>query len=102
MIQFNLSLFFEPSVHESAIRALKTVIMPEIEKQEFVDQIFLFEISSHQEPDTVGYSLQCWLPTSEESHQEVIENLVSGFFQKEFANQFVYFPSQLRRVESRE
>jgi len=98
MIQFNLSLFFEPSVHESAIRALKTVIMPEIEKQEFVDQIFLFEISSHQEPDSVGYSLQCWLPTSEESHQEVIENLVSGFFQKEFANQFVYFPSQLRRV----
>ena len=99
MIQYNLSLFFEPTIHESAIRALKTVIMPEIEKQAFVDQIFLFEISSHQEPDSVGYSLQCWLPTFEESHPEFIEGIVSGFFQKEFANQFVYFPSQLRRVD---
>jgi len=98
MIQYNLSLFFEPSIHESAIRALKTVIMPEIEKQDFIDQIFLFEITSHQEPDSVGYSLQCWLPAFEESHQEFIEGIVSGFFQKEFANQFVYFPSQLRRV----
>jgi len=100
MIQYNISLFFEPTIHESAIHALKTVIMPEIEKRAFVDQIFLFEITSHQEPDSVGYSLQCWLPEFEEGHKEFIEEIVSGFFQKEFANQYVYFPSQLRRVDS--
>jgi hypothetical protein len=77
MIQYNLSLFFEPSIHESAIRALKTVIMPEIEKQDFIDQIFLFEITSHQEPDSVGYSLQCWYPPS----RSPIRNLLKVLFQ---------------------
>jgi len=100
MIQYNISLFFEPSITDSALRALKTVLMPEIEKQDFVEQIHLFEITSHQEPDSSGFSLQCWLPTFEESHQEYIEGIVSGFFQKEFANQFVYFSSQLKRVDS--
>ena len=97
MIQYNISLFIEPSITETALKALKTVIMPEIEKQNFVSQIYLFEITSHQEPDSKGFSLQCWLPTFEESHQEYIEGIVSGFFQKEFANQFVYFPSQLKK-----
>jgi hypothetical protein len=98
MIQYNLSLFIEPSITETALKALKTVIMPEIEKQAFVDQIHLFEISSHQEPDSNGYSLQCWLPEFEEEQKDFIEGIVSGFFQKEFANQYVYFPSQLKRV----
>ena len=62
MIQYNISLFFEPSITDSALRALKTVLMPEIEKQNFVSQIYLFEITSHQEPDSKGFSLQCWLP----------------------------------------
>jgi hypothetical protein len=101
MIQYNISLFFEPSISESAIKALQTVIMPEIAKQSFIEQIHLFEISSHQEPDSNGYSLQCWLPEFEEEQKEFIEGIVSGFFQKEFANQFVYFPSQLKRVASR-
>lgn len=98
MIQYNISLFFEPSISEAALRALKTVVIPEMEQQSFLDQIFLFEITSHQEPDSKGYSLQCWLPEFEENHKEYIEGVVSGFFQKEFANQFVYFPSQLKRV----
>ena len=98
MIQYNISLFVEPSITEAAIRALKNVIIPEIEKQSFIDQIHLFEISSHQEPDSNGYSLQCWLPEFEEEQKDFIEGIVSGFFQKEFANQYVYFPSQLKRV----
>ena len=98
MIQYNISLFIEPSITEKALKALKTVIMPEIEKQAFIDQIHLFEISSHQEPDSNGYSLQCWLPEFEEEQKDYIEGIVSGFFQKEFANQYVYFPSQLKRV----
>jgi hypothetical protein len=100
MIQYNISLFFEPSITDSALRALKTALMPEIEKQNFVSQIYLFEITSHQEPDSKGFSLQCWLPEMEDSQQEFIEGIVSGFFQKEFANQFVYFSSQLKRVDS--
>lgn len=99
MIQFNISLFFEPSICDAALRALKTVVIPEMEQQDFLDQIFLFEITSHQEPDSKGYSLQCWLPEFKEDHQEYIEGIVSGFFHKEFANQFVYFPSQLKRVD---
>ena len=41
MIQYNISLFIEPSITETALKALKTVIMPEIEKQAFIDQIHL-------------------------------------------------------------
>ena len=81
MIQYNISLFIEPNITETALKALKTVIMPEIEKQAFIDQIHLFEISSHQEPDSNGYSLQCWLPEFEEEQKDFIEGIVSGFFQ---------------------
>ncbi|MFM6947387.1 MAG: DUF4286 family protein [Aquirufa sp.] len=98
MIQFNLSLFVENSIHENAILALQKIVIPELEKQNFIDQIYLFEIESHQEPDSKGYSLQFWLPNFDEAQKVYIESIISEFFLQEFANQYVYFPSQLRKI----
>jgi hypothetical protein len=53
---------------------------------------------SHQEPDSKGYSIQCLIPDFEEQHGDEIENLISTYFQQKFPNQFVYFPSQLKRI----
>lgn len=98
MIQFNLSLFVENSIHEKAIVALQKIIIPALEKQNFINQIYLFEIESHQEPDSKGYSLQFWLPNFDEAQKVYIESIISEFFLQEFANQYVYFPSQLKKI----
>ncbi|RXK52124.1 DUF4286 family protein [Aquirufa rosea] len=98
MIQYNLSLFFENSVEEKAVIALKKIILPEIEKQDFIQDVYLFEIQSHQEPDSKGFSLQCWLPAEFEQETSFIEGLVTRFLLKEFPNQHVYFPSQLKKL----
>ncbi|MHA8052136.1 DUF4286 family protein [Aquirufa sp. OSTEICH-129A] len=98
MIQYNLSVFVENSIEEKAIIALKKIIVPEIEKQTFISQVYLFEISSHQEPDSKGYSLQCWIEPEFEKQTAIIEGIVSGFLLEEFPNQHVYFPSQLKKL----
>ncbi len=101
MIQYNLSFFIEHQIEEDAIIALKRIILPELQKFEFIKQLYLFEIQSHQEPDSKGLSLQCWL--EEINHQEskeIIEQIVSSFFAAEFPNKFVYFPSELKLIHS--
>jgi hypothetical protein len=98
MIQFNLSLFVENSIQEKAIIALKKIVLPALEKQSFIENIFLFEIESHQERDSKGFSIQFWLPNYNEEQKVYIESIISEFFLKEFANQYVYFPSQLKRI----
>lgn len=98
MIQFNLSLFVENGIHEKAKLALQRIILPELEKQSFIDKIYLFEIESHQEPDSKGYSVQFWLPKFDETQKEYIETIISEFFLQEFANQYVYFPSKLKKI----
>lgn len=98
MIQFNLSLFFENSSEEKALTALQKIIVPEIEKQSFISRVYLFEITSHQEPDSKGFSLQCWVEPEFEKQLAIIETLVSGFLLEEFPNQHVYFPSQLKKL----
>jgi hypothetical protein len=35
---------------------------------------------------------------SSERRKEAIETLIAEFFLQEFPNQFVYFPSQLKRI----
>jgi len=99
MIQYNLSLFIDPKVEQDAIVALTKILMPELGKFEEIQQIHLFEIQSHQEPDSKGYSLQFWLNANEETTFE-LEQIVSTFFAAEFPNQFVYFPSQLNLIHS--
>jgi hypothetical protein len=97
MIQYNISLFFENAIEAKAQLALQKIILPEMASWTFVDQVHLFEITSHQEPDSKGYSVQCLISDFDESHGIAIESIISEFFQKEFANQFVYFPSQLKK-----
>jgi hypothetical protein len=98
MIQFNISVFVENNIEAKAIQALTQHIVPELNTWDFVEQAHVFEISSHQEPDSKGFSVQCLIPQSEESRKEAIETLISNFFLAEFPNQFVYFPSQLKRL----
>ena len=97
MIQYNISLFFENSIEAKAQMALQKIILPEMAAWTFIDQVHLFEITSHQEPDSKGYSVQCLIRDFDDSHGTAIESIISEFFQKEFANQFVYFPSQLKK-----
>jgi hypothetical protein len=97
MIQYNISLFFENAIEAKAQLALQKIILPEMASWTFMDQVHLFEITSHQEPDSKGYSVQCLISDFDESHGIAIESIISEFFQKEFANQFVYFPSQLKK-----
>lgn len=98
MIQYNISIFVENSIEAQAIKALKAHIVPELNTWEFIEQVHVFEISSHQEPDTKGFSVQCLIPQTQENRKESIESLISNFFFAEFPNQFVYFPSQLKRL----
>ena len=98
MIQYNISIFVENNIEAQAIKALTMHIVPELNTWEFVEQAHVFEISSHQEPDSKGFSIQCLIPASEEPKKEAIESLISSFFLQEFPNQFVYFPSQLKRL----
>lgn len=98
MIQYNISIFVENNIETQAIKALTLHIVPELNSWDFIEQAHVFEISSHQEPDSKGFSIQCLIPTTEETRKEAIENLISTFFAQEFPNQFVYFPSQLKRL----
>jgi len=98
MIQYNISIFVENAIEEQAIKALTQHIVPELNQWDFIEQAQVFEISSHQEPDSKGFSVQCLIPVSEERRKEAIETLISAFFLEEFPNKFVYFPSQLRRL----
>jgi hypothetical protein len=98
MIQFNISIFVENSIEAQAIKALTLHIVPELNAWDFIEQAHVFEISSHQEPDSKGFSVQCLIPQTEENKKVAIENLISNFFLAEFPNQFVYFPSQLKRL----
>ncbi|MEY2792613.1 MAG: hypothetical protein RJA76_605 [Bacteroidota bacterium] len=101
MIQFNLSLFVDPTIEEDAILAIRKIIIPELNKFEFINQIYLLEINSHQEPDSKGYSLQCWVhEESQEDTTDSIEQIVSAFFTAEFPNKYVYFPSKLTFIHS--
>jgi hypothetical protein len=98
MIQFNISIFVENAIETQAVKALTQHIIPELNKWDFIEQAHAFEISSHQEPDSKGFSIQCLIPATEERRKEAIETLISEFFLQEFPNQFVYFPSQLKRI----
>lgn len=98
MIQFNISIFVENAIEEQVIKALTQHIIPELKEWNFIEQAHVFEISSHQEPDSKGFSIQCLIPLTEEQRKETIETLISEFFAQEFPNQFVYFPSQLKRI----
>ena len=98
MIQYNISIFVENKIEDQAIKALTKHIVPELNAWDFIEQAHFFEISSHQEPDSKGFSVQCLIPQSEERRKEAIENLISNFFLAEFPNKFVYFPSQLKRI----
>lgn len=99
MIQYNLSLFVDPKIEKDAILAISKILMPEFSKFESIDQMHLFEINSHQEPDSKGFSLQFWIRNSDDTAFE-IEQIVSTFFAEEFPNQFVYFPSKLSLIHS--
>ncbi len=98
MIQYNISIFVENAIEAEAIKALTKHLIPELNTWEFIEQAHVFEISSHQEPDSKGFSVQCLLPASEEDRKDAIETLISTFFLEEFPNKFVYFPSQLKRL----
>jgi hypothetical protein len=98
MIQYNVSIFVEHGINSKAISAIQDIVIPQLVDLAFIDQAFTYEILSHQEPDSKGYSIQCLIPDYEEQHGEAIENLISIYFQQEFPNQFVYFPSQLKRI----
>jgi hypothetical protein len=98
MIQYNISIFVENKIEDQAIKALTKHIVPELNAWDFIEQAYVFEISSHQEPDSKGFSVQCLISQSEEARKEAIESLISNFFLAEFPNQFVYFPSQLKRL----
>jgi hypothetical protein len=98
MIQYNVSIFVEHAINSKAISAIQDIVIPQLVDLAFIDQAFTYEILSHQEPDSKGYSIQCLISDYEEQHGETIENLKSIYFQQEFPNQFVYFPSQLKRI----
>jgi hypothetical protein len=98
MIQYNISIFVEHAINSKAISAIQDIVIPQLVELAFIDQAFTYEILSHQEPDSKGYSVQCLIPDFEEQHGEAIESLISSYFQQEFPNQFVYFPSQLKRI----
>jgi hypothetical protein len=98
MIQFNISIFVENAIEAQAVKAITHHIIPELTAWDFIEQAHAFEITSHQEPDSKGYSIQCLIPTTEELRKEAIETLIAEFFLHEFPNQFVYFPSQLKRI----
>ena len=98
MIQYNVSIFVEYAINSKAISAIQDIVIPQLVDLAFIDQAYTYEILSHQEPDSKGYSIQCLIPDFEEQHGEAIENLISIYFQQEFPNQFVYFPSQLKRI----
>jgi len=98
MIQFNISIFIEHAIDSKAIHAIQHIVIPQLVNLTFIEQAYTFEILSHQEPDSKGYSIQCLIPDFKDQHAEEIENLISSYFQQEFPNQFVYFPSQLKRI----
>jgi len=98
MIQFNISIFIEHAIDSKAIHAIQHIVIPQLVNLTFIEQAYTYEILSHQEPDSKGYSIQCLIPDFEIAHGDEIENLISTYFQQEFPNQFVYFPSQLKRV----
>lgn len=98
MIQYNISIFVEHAINSKAISAIQDIVIPQLNDLAFIDQVFTYEILSHQEPDSKGYSIQCLIPDFEEQHGEAIENLISIYFKQKFSNQFVYFPSQLKRI----
>jgi hypothetical protein len=98
MIQFNISIFIEHAIDSKAIHAIQHIVIPQLVNLTFIEQAYTYEILSHQEPDSKGYSIQCLIPDFEIAHGDEIENLISSYFQQEFPNQFVYFPSQLKRV----
>ena len=98
MIQYNVSIFVEYAINSKAISAIQDIVIPQLVDLAFIDQAYTYEILSHQEPDSKGYSIQCLIPDFEEQHGETIENLISIYFQQKFPNQFVYFPSQLKRI----
>lgn len=98
MIQYNISIFIEHAIDSKALNAIQHIVIPQLVNLAFIDQAFTYEILSHKEADSKGYSIQCLIPEFEEQHGDEIENLISSFFQHEFPNQFVYFPSQLKRI----
>ena len=98
MIQYNISIFIEHAIDSKAISDIQLIILPQLINLAYIDQAHTFEILSHQEPDSKGYSIQCLIPDFEEQHGEAIENLISIYFKQKFSNQFVYFPSQLKRI----
>ncbi len=98
MIQYNISIFIEHAIDSKALSDIQHVILPQLINLAYIDQAHTFEILSHQEPDSKGYSIQCLIPNFEIQHGDEIENLISSYFQQKFPNQFVYFPSQLKRI----
>lgn len=98
MIQYNISIFIEHSIDTKALTAIQDIVIPKLVNLAFIDQAHTYEILSHQEPDSKGYSIQCLIQNFEAQHGDEIENLISSYFQQEFPNQFVYFPSQLKRI----
>jgi hypothetical protein len=98
MIQYNISIFIEHAVDLKALESIQSIIMPALVNLPFIDQALSYEILSHQESDSKGYSIQCLISQYEDPHGEKIENLISSFFQDNYPNQFVYFPSQLKRI----
>ena len=98
MIQYNVSIFVEHAINSKVVNAIQQIVIPQLVDLAFIDQAFTYEILSHQEPDSKGYSIQCLIPNFEIHHGDEIENLISTYFQQKFPNQFVYFPSQLKRI----
>lgn len=98
MIQYNISIFIEHSIDLRALFSVQNIVIPKLLNLTFIDEVFTYEILSHQEPDSKGYSIQCLISNFEDHQGDKIENLISTFFQNEYPNQFVYFSSQLKRV----
>jgi len=98
MIQYNISIFVEHAIDSRALSDIQDIVIPQLVDLAFIDQVHTYEILSHQEPDSKGYSIQCLVSNFEAQHGDEIENLISTYFQQKFPNQFVYFPSQLKRI----
>jgi hypothetical protein len=62
MIQYNVSIFVEHAINSKAISAIQDIVIPQLVDLAFIDQAFTYEILSHQEPDSKGYSIQCLIP----------------------------------------
>ena len=62
MIQFNISIFIEHAIDSKALSDIQHVILPQLINLTYIDQAHTFEILSHQEPDSKGYSIQCLIP----------------------------------------